>query len=445
MQPYFATVQEHLVRIMGSIKRLVKEKYETLNLMMRFAVVAYRDYGDTFNVSSTHGATTLSAAPHICIKSFPAEDAPFTDNEQSDEKWQSTHITGVANFLRALSAIGGDDIPEDVIGALHATAEHLNWSKRSNARFAVLLCDAPGHGRDLCPADITDAPKTTGRTFNPQPTPQQVMDAFTRPDRDIQLLFCELNRNHTHVMEASLRQFYQKDGHHELVTVPLFKTNQSETTVDRAAANKGYHYVFALDESGSMGGSRWQQLMISYNTFLQQRAASQGQKDIVSVISYESSARVKFSCQTIETCMQNSGYRNWSMSGGGTDFRQAIRCSIPEMQKSERLGYVPVYIFMSDGQASDPEAEVREMRRCLQHRGFIMHVIGFDYDSSVLRNMARVAGFPNNYRHARNGMELQSTFATIAADRDALDKTLVQAFAKKVAEAVADRLMLDHL
>ncbi|CAF5163184.1 unnamed protein product, partial [Rotaria sp. Silwood1] len=50
-------------------------------------------------------------------------------------------------FLNGITASGGGDIPEDVLGALD-TCLTLNWSK-TNARFIVLITDAPGHGPEL--------------------------------------------------------------------------------------------------------------------------------------------------------------------------------------------------------------------------------------------------------------------------------------------------------
>lgn len=51
-----------------------------------------------------------------------------------------------------LVAKGGGDLPEDVLPALDAAAK-LSWAAR--ARFALLITDAPCHGRDYndCPDD----------------------------------------------------------------------------------------------------------------------------------------------------------------------------------------------------------------------------------------------------------------------------------------------------
>ena len=43
-----------------------------------------------------------------------------------------------------------------------------------------------------------------------------------------------------------------------------------------------FHIVFVLDESGSMSGSKWQELMNAYYSFLTKRTGDQGRDDVVS-------------------------------------------------------------------------------------------------------------------------------------------------------------------
>ena len=48
-------------------------------------------------------------------------------------------------FLSKLDCTGGGDEPEDVVGALQ---QALNMDWESNAKYAVLVCDAPCHGKN---------------------------------------------------------------------------------------------------------------------------------------------------------------------------------------------------------------------------------------------------------------------------------------------------------
>ena len=85
-----------------------------MELEFRFAMVAYKDFGD--------------AEQKLTL--------PFTANTQELEQ-----------FLQRLTAGGGSDLPEDVLGALKCAADFDGW--QSKVRFCVLIGDAPGHGRDL--------------------------------------------------------------------------------------------------------------------------------------------------------------------------------------------------------------------------------------------------------------------------------------------------------
>ena len=48
------------------------------------------------------------------------------------------------NFISKLDCSGGGDEPEDVVGALKQALQ-MNWI--SNAKYAILVCDAPCHGK----------------------------------------------------------------------------------------------------------------------------------------------------------------------------------------------------------------------------------------------------------------------------------------------------------
>ena len=62
------------------------------------------------------------------------------DNQQFTE-----NLEEFDNFLSKLDCSGGGDEPEDVVGALQQ-ALNMNWE--SNAKYAVLVCDAPCHGKE---------------------------------------------------------------------------------------------------------------------------------------------------------------------------------------------------------------------------------------------------------------------------------------------------------
>lgn len=52
--------------------------------------------------------------------------------------------------LQGLRAKGGDDNAENVLGALHRLRHNATWQWSGQAKFIILIADAPGHG--LCDA-----------------------------------------------------------------------------------------------------------------------------------------------------------------------------------------------------------------------------------------------------------------------------------------------------
>ena len=54
------------------------------------------------------------------------------------------NIDDINNYISTLNCSGGGDIPEDIVGALNL-AFNMKWE--SNAKYAILVCDAPCHGR----------------------------------------------------------------------------------------------------------------------------------------------------------------------------------------------------------------------------------------------------------------------------------------------------------
>jgi hypothetical protein len=115
MSRWLGAAKEQMTLIIEGITKLIEKEYPSLKLQLRFAIVGYRDVTDR---------------PQFFINDF-------TDNTKD-----------VITFLNRLTASGGDDLPEDVLGALDQCLMLTNWSN-TNARFIVLITDAPGHGPEL--------------------------------------------------------------------------------------------------------------------------------------------------------------------------------------------------------------------------------------------------------------------------------------------------------
>ncbi|CAF0973759.1 unnamed protein product [Adineta steineri] len=112
MSRWIGAVKIQLKEIISKIKTAILKKHEKLKIELRFAIVGYRDVQDD---------------PRFFVLDFTSD------------------VTVATEFVHGLTASGGNDLPEDVLGALHKCLILPGW-KANNARFIVVITDAPGHG-----------------------------------------------------------------------------------------------------------------------------------------------------------------------------------------------------------------------------------------------------------------------------------------------------------
>ncbi|CAF3956268.1 unnamed protein product, partial [Rotaria magnacalcarata] len=246
MSRWLSETKVQMKFIIKEIKKQITEKYPSLKLQLFFSIVAFRDVGDR----------------------QPFEILDFTDNDMQ-----------IINFLDQLTAYGGEDQPEDVMGALNECLNLKNWSK-SNARFIVLITDAPGHGRELNDDASDRYPSGTGHSVS------SICDRLLQQDSEIEFMFCCVNPAATLKMQRAFETYYnaKKDQTgKEFKTIKLFG--------DQPIDSRLFHFVFILDESGSMSGYGWNSLLRAYQSFLDRRRNDQGSDDLFSVIQFQSTAR----------------------------------------------------------------------------------------------------------------------------------------------------------
>ncbi|KAK3319527.1 hypothetical protein B0T19DRAFT_362365 [Cercophora scortea] len=108
MEPYIQATRNQVTSIVQELSAAFLHK-----ATLRVGVVGYKDHCDD---------------PHIQCLDF------------------TTSISEVVTFLGSLSARGGGDVPEDVLGALD-TAIFASWTNQT--RCIIHITDAPAHGRTL--------------------------------------------------------------------------------------------------------------------------------------------------------------------------------------------------------------------------------------------------------------------------------------------------------
>jgi Mg-chelatase subunit ChlD len=185
-----------------------------------------------------------------------------------------------------------------------------------------------------------------------------------------------------------------------------------------------YHIVFCLDDSGSMGGKPWDDLMLAYRSYLDHTVDA----DFVSVVLFNNTACVVFNhlpqAQAKEVPI--------SFRGGGTHFQNGLdRCV--ECLTATNEGERPLLIFMSDGAdagESDGQGSARRVAETMrqssvksQHE-FQLFTIAFGSGAqhSTLKQMADVAG--GEFKDAPSGEDLQRVFEEIATSARAEANTM---------------------
>jgi Mg-chelatase subunit ChlD len=400
MSRWLSETKVQMKVIISGINREIKKEYPSLKLQLRFAIVGFRDVGDN---------------PRFFIQQFTDQEAQLI------------------SFLDSLTAAGGGDCPEDVMGALDQCLKLNNWSK-SNARFIVLITDAPGHGTELND-DPTDQYKN-----GTEHSMKSICDRLLKENDELDLMFCCIKPNYTKKMELAFKARYdavkEKSGK-AFTVIKLFDEQQQ--------VPQAFHFVFVLDESGSMSGSPWNALVAAYQSFLARRQNDQGGDDLFSVVQFSSGARIICQRQRLSTTPQTLHFGN-----GGTTYIAGLQSADTVIAGDTSTSSV-VMIFMSDGGDGGPNPlpKINEFHQKYRNKNFICHTVAFGSGVSqgssaaqLLQNMATQGG--GKLYYALNNADLVSAFSSIAANCT-VSGTLVDRFAEILSREISVKIMVDYL
>eukprot|EP00041_Stephanoeca_diplocostata_P039429 m.1625156 g.1625156 ORF g.1625156 m.1625156 type:complete len:4446 (-) comp25391_c0_seq1:138-13475(-) len=401
MAPWFKIAQGQAAAIVKGIAPKIKEQFPSVELELRFGILGYRDFADG-------------------DKMF--EDCPFT-----------TDTDTIISFLQSMQASGGGDNAENVLGALDRLRNDATWQWSGQAKFIVLLADAPGHG--LCDASsglVDDNPSgdPNGLTVDSVVKSLFKYDEEQNLESHWDLFFCRIRKSDTQKMEDDLRATYnQYGGEHsiEMTTTDLVDGDRSAHLVQ--------HIVLCLDESGSMAGSKWQSLQQAVAGFRQQKMHAQGGEHFVSVIQFASNARVTYEHGQINYM------KSLKMQSGGTEFGAPLRKAMQLFQQYP--SQEPVLVFMSDGNGSNGRAEMCSLK---QHFPLVaVHTIAFgsDADHKKLREMGVEDG-KGKFHSSSTGLELFNVFQSIAEDCTSLNG-LVSNIGEVISRMASTKIMLEYL
>ena len=176
---------------------------------------------------------------------------------------------------------------------------------------------------------------------------------------------------------------------------------------------KPFFFVFALDDSGSMAGQAWNDLIGGVSAFIRNRiqfCAEKGTKalDLVTIINYSNSAQVM--CQGVS--IHSSPETKTRFRNGGTDFQVALKMSHTELQRIDQKQYSPVLIFMSDGGCSNGDQEMKAIISSMPQ--VAVRTIGFGRkcDQNRMNQLALLG--KGEFFFGADGVTLQSEFESMS-------------------------------
>ncbi|CAE7561739.1 unnamed protein product [Symbiodinium sp. CCMP2592] len=178
-------------------------------------------------------------------------------------------------------------------------------------------------------------------------------------------------------------------------------------------ASEGYHIVCCYDESGSMNGDSWTELVAAHASCMHKFAAMD--HICISIVQFAEEARVVFPLGKVTDAPVDL-----QMVGGGpTHYTPALKKARRLMRDGTQshAGLVPVLLFMSDGVSHDgaPVQLIQQMQN--EFPEMVLHTVIFRCpDSEQLRRMAAAATEGQGHFHASaDGVELMQTFSAIAS------------------------------
>ena len=408
MQRFLATVKAQIIAITGTLLTRLQLQLPGVTFKPRFALVPFRDIDP------------------------PPANTDFTESNDLFLK-----------RLKQLKGQGGGLEAEDVVDAL-TRGSQLSWQGKS--RWLILFTDAPGHGPFMNPpgpAQVTDdKPDYDANGV----LCQRAVKALQAEDVDAELFLCHCRPSRTQQMEAALRLCYETEGR-QLHSADLFDALAS-------AAVDGFHVVFCLDESPSMGlpvssGStetRWQALVNAYGAFITARRNDQAVDDHVSIIQFGTTAR--YVTPMGHPVRLQDAPLGLTMEGNGTAYMPALQLAAAELGRT-LAGLRQLLVFMSDGETGDADAALAidyvetKLKAQFPQLRFSTVGLGAAGHFSCLKSMA--AKFPaNSFLLAQNGLQLLDAFVGLANQCTTAD-TLMQRVGQRIADKVCDTIMLDMI
>ena len=163
----------------------------------------------------------------------------FEDLKEGEKYYTIDFETDMEVFKKKLDEIiakGGGDDAEDVAGGLNSG---LNMSWRSNARYAILIADAPGHGNKYHESDVEDHyPKG-------DPNGLVIEDLMKKyVEKNINLTLTRID-DYTDIMFKIMKKTYNKESEKskdkpKIQEIPYDEEEEEQQDKDKAKKKQNY-------------------------------------------------------------------------------------------------------------------------------------------------------------------------------------------------------------
>lgn len=186
----------------------------------------------------------------------------------------------------------------------------------------------------------------------------------------------------------------------------LPKTNSKRTPVN---------LCMVIDKSGSMHGDR----IANAKKAMEQVVNHLSQEDILSVVTYDSSARVLIPAQNVENPEVILSKIRSIQAGGSTALFAGVSLGAAELRKSATDKHLSRMILLSDGQANvgpDSPAALGDLGLSLTKEKIGVSTVGLGtgYNEALMLTLAQKSGA--NAYFAENARDLERTFTSELGD-----------------------------
>jgi Mg-chelatase subunit ChlD len=228
----------------------------------------------------------------------------------------------------------------------------------------------------------------------------------------------EHDRNRTQRMKAKLES---NRGRATRTTemVGFAAQNRTQQAIDIAyefsfaTVTSVTHTVFIIDESGSMK-DRWSSLQKSFSAYLRILIAKGSSSDVVSVIQFDTDARLVDHATKISP--QQASQLSLNMRGNGTNFGPAIALANDFLEQDSYPSDI-VLVFMTDGENTDGDVALGALQNLFKNRSARnpkFNAIGFIQQPASLMQMV-AAVQPDGFLYAANdAVQLEQRFVEVA-------------------------------